>query len=96
MMPASPNTCPTCGQALPPAGLALPKTKRRILDAVQRRPGIDAEALRAIVWGDDPNGGPESAKCLHAHVWQLNEKLAPLGLAVRGSVSGGYRLKAIA
>ena len=75
-----------------PAGLTLPRTKRAILDAVRARPGISAEDLRAIVWTADPNGGPEDRKVLHVHVHQLNKLLASLGVAVRGSVSGGYRV----
>src|SRR5262249_34346381 len=57
--------CPHCGQILVPDGLALPPVKRRILDAVKRRPGITAEDLRALVWADDPNGGPENRKAIH-------------------------------
>jgi len=57
--------------------------KQRILEAVQRRPGISAEQLREIVWGHDPAGGPENPKVLHVHIWQLNRLLAPLGIVVR-------------
>jgi hypothetical protein len=93
-MNRGPATCSLCGQVLPPQGLALPRVKRRIFELVQRNPGIDAERLRALVW-DGVDGGPENPKNLHAHIWGLNEKLRPLGLMVRGSVSGGYRLQPI-
>jgi len=76
-------TCSCCGQRLIPPGLVLPPTKRRILDAVRRRPGINSEALRAVVWAADPSGGPS----------QLNRLLQPHGIRVRGSVSGGYRVE---
>ena len=83
--------CPHCGQpTIPP--MTLPPTKRRILDAVRRRPGIDSEELRACVWADDPDGGPETWSCLYVHIWQLNRLLAPHGIAVRGSHSDGYRI----
>jgi hypothetical protein len=72
----------------------LPRIKQRILEFVHRNPGIGSERLRTLVW-DDPSGGPENPKNLHAHIWGLNQKLAPLGFTVRGSVSGGYRLQAI-
>jgi hypothetical protein len=64
--------CPCFGQRLIPPGLVLPPIKRRILDAVQRRPGINSEALRGVIWATDPNGGPENPKVLHVHVHQLN------------------------
>jgi hypothetical protein len=73
----------------------LPPIKQRILDAVRRRPGISSEMLREQVWWDDPAGGPENRKCLHVHVNQLNRQLAPFGIAVRGSRSGGYRVQPI-
>jgi hypothetical protein len=89
------TTCPCCGQALAPE-VVLPPAKRRILDAVRRRPGIDAESLRTAVWAHDPAGGPEDRKCLHVHINQLNRLLAPHGIVVRGSRSGGYRIQPIA
>jgi hypothetical protein len=89
-----PETCPTCGQVLVPEGLRLPPIKRRILEAVQRRPDITTEALRCVVWVDDPNGGPEDRKCLHVHIAQLNRLLAPSGIMVR-SAGGGYRVRSL-
>jgi hypothetical protein len=85
--------CSHCGQpVLPPElPLPLPRLKRRLFDAVRRRPGIDAETLRGLVWADDPNGGPESFSALHVHVNQLNATLRPLGLRIRGR-PGGYRI----
>jgi hypothetical protein len=84
--------CPCCGQRLIPQDLALPPIKRRILDAVQRRPGISAEELRTSVWAADPNGGPENPKVIHVHIWQLNKALQLHRLRFRGSTSHGYRL----
>ena len=89
-------TCPCCGQRLIPKGqLSLPPIKRRIFDAVRRRPGIDTEALRGLVWAADPNGGPEDRKVLHVHIHQLNRVLQFHGLRVRGSTSGGYRVVSV-
>ena len=87
--------CPTCGQSVVPAGLTLPPIKQRILEAVRRRPGIDAETLRSLVWADDPSGGPENPKVLHVHISQLNRLLAASGAVVRGSRSAGYRLQRV-
>ena len=89
-----PDICPTCGAPIVPEGLQLPKTKARILEAVQRHPDITAEELRCLVWADDPNGGPEDRKVLHVHVSQLNRLLEPYGICVR-SAGGGYRIRAV-
>ena len=86
------NICSHCGQPIPPTGLRLPPIKQRILETVQSHPDISAEALRCLVWADDPNGGPEDRKVLHVHVSQLNQLLAPHGIVVR-SQGGGYRIR---
>jgi hypothetical protein len=88
------KTCSSCGQIIPPTGLRLPPIKRRIYDAVQRRPDITAEELRCLVWANDPSGGPEDRKCLHVHVAQLNTLLRPHGIMVR-SQGGGYRIRSV-
>jgi hypothetical protein len=76
--------------------MVLPPVKQRIWDTVRRRPGIDSESLRTIVWQDDPSGGPEDRKVLHVHINQLNRLLAPRGMAIRGSRTYGYRLVPLA
>jgi hypothetical protein len=87
--------CPRCGQPILPEGLSLPPIKRRILDAVQRHPGISGEDLREVVWRADPNGGPEDRKVLHVHVFQLNHRLAAYGVMVRArkGAGAGYRVR---
>jgi hypothetical protein len=77
-----------------PTGLHLPPIKQRIFNAVQRRPGISAENLRAAVWAADPNGGPECRHSIYVHIFQLNRLLAPLGIAVRAPFGAGtgYRI----
>lgn len=89
------KTCPTCGQVVVPEDLRLPPIKRRILEAVQCRPGIGAEELRAAVWADDPNGGPECRHNLYVHIHQLNRLLAPFGVVVRApkGAGAGYRIQ---
>ena len=88
-----PTVCGHCGQPVTPT-VSLPPIKQRILDAVRRHPGIDAESLRSIVW-DGADGGPEDRKVLHVHVHQLNRLLMPFGLRVRGSRFYGYRVQVI-
>jgi hypothetical protein len=97
--PAVPaQVCAACGlpvvRVAPP--LALPPVKERIFQTVAARPGISADALTDFIWSDDINGGPDQGrKCLHVHVHQLNRRLQPLGLRIRGSHAGGYRLVSI-
>jgi hypothetical protein len=88
-----PTVCGHCGQPVTPT-VSLPPIKQRILDAVRRHPGIDAESLRSIVW-DGADGGPEDRKVLHVHVHQLNRLLMPFGLRVRGSRFYSYRVQAV-
>jgi hypothetical protein len=86
--------CDACGQpVIATDELILPPIKQRIFNAVRRRPGINSETLRTLIWANDPAGGPENPKVLHVHVHQLNRLLAPRGLEVRGSHSAGYRVR---
>ena len=91
----SAETCPACGQVIAPTGLHLPRVKMQIYEAVRRRPGITPAALRDVVWGLDPNGGPESRTILHTHISQLNILLRPHGIEVR-SAGGGYSIRSVA
>jgi hypothetical protein len=84
--------CPTCGQPKLTGDLLLPPIKQRIYDIVSQRPGISAERLRELVW-TGPDGGPENRKCLHVHISQLNGRLAPFGITIRGSTSRGYEVR---
>jgi hypothetical protein len=88
------KTCPTCGQPIVPGGLHLPPIKRRILETVQRRPGVSAAELREIIWADDLDGGPSNFKTIHVHIHQLNRLLAPYGVIVRApfGAGAGYRI----
>jgi hypothetical protein len=86
------HTCPGYGrpQLDDDDDVHLTPIQARILDAVRRRPGIDAESLRCLVW-PGADGGPESPSNLHVQVNRLNQKLAPYNIAVRGSQFYGYR-----
>jgi len=92
---AQTRVCPACGQPVIPTELHLPPIKRRIFDAVRRRPGISAEALRQTVWADDPNGGPECHHAIYVHIHQLNRLLTPLGIVVRApkGAGAGYQIR---
>lgn len=71
----------------------LPRVKRRIFEVISACPGITAAELTSRVYEDDPNGGPESIKCVHVHVHALNKRLAAEGLRIRGHVTDGYRIE---
>ena len=86
--------CAHCRQPIGRTGLYMAPIKRRILDAMRRHPNIAADALRSIVWADDPNGGPLDPKVLHVHINQLNKLLAPYGYEISaGRSRSGYRLR---
>jgi len=87
------EVCSCCGQPIVPPVPDLTPLKRRILDTVQRLPGISAEELRGIVW-DDPSGGPECRHTIFVHISQLNRALALHGLTMR-SEGGGYRIRSV-
>ena len=88
------EVCSCCGQPIVPPVPDLTPLKRKILDTVQRRPGISAEELRSLVW-DDPSGGPECRHTIFVHISQLNRALAVFGLTIR-SEGGGYRIRSTA
>jgi hypothetical protein len=88
-MRAAAAICPSCGRPIVPDGVRLSPTQRKILDAVQRRGEICSRDLRYAVWGNDPDGGPESFKTLAAHVHFLNQRLSAHGLMVRAGRGAG-------
>jgi hypothetical protein len=101
------NLCPTCGhpirdwlhlRSVPLPGEDFPVLKRHqktIFETVKRAGdnGIPAGRLFDILYGADPNGGPDF-NTLSAIISHLNRKLKPHGVKVfagRGS-AGVYRL----
>jgi hypothetical protein len=70
----------------------LPRVKRRIFAAIDRRPGISADELMNVVYADDPNGGPDSRKCVHVHIHQFNKRLAREGMTIKGHTTDGYKI----
>jgi DNA-binding response OmpR family regulator len=76
-----PKTCPCCGQVIP-SDLALSRIQRRLYEALCRGPRT-ADELRDAAWSDDSEGGPAGWKTIYVHVYLLNRKLAPHGMAAR-------------
>jgi hypothetical protein len=82
-----PMTCQACGRPLASDVRGLSPIQRAILDTVTRRGEISARDLADIVWADDPGGGPLSG--VKQHIFYLNRKLRPYGLAVRAGRGAG-------
>jgi hypothetical protein len=95
------SSCSACGQALPlpfDIGIELSPRRRELLEIVYRagRYGIATERVIELLYGNDPNGGPENArKTVHIRVCQLNKLLAPRGWRIygRGAHNGFYILE---
>lgn len=83
--------CPHCGQAIvpKPEWLGLSRQERMVVMAVAERPR-SAEALRTVLWGHDPNGGP-SDRALYTVVSHANTRLRPYGVKVEQGSDGLYR-----
>ena len=68
---------------------------QRLYDFVVKHPeGTTREQIADFVYGDDPNGGPDSPAAIRALVWRMNNRLKPEGIAIRGRMGRGsnYRL----
>ena len=91
------NTCRS-GWAVVGKGMEinLCPNEAGVLLAAMFAPGIVrvGEIIDAL-WGDDPEGGPDSAeKAVHVYVCRLNQVLRGFGWEIRGrQTGGGYRLE---
>ena len=92
-----PHVCDKCGQPLPRdylfvgSAVVQLKGKRRILyDAVVKAGtrGVGKERLMDLLYGDDPNGGPESASILSSTIRHVNNVLASTGKRIRSTGMG--------
>ena len=51
--------------------------------------GVTPEQIFQSIYADDPNGGPLCGrKAIHVQRWNLNRRIAPLGLHIRSAGSG--------
>lgn len=94
------TNCPTCGQLVPPKNPFAPQApvKARIYEFIAKHPeGVDREQVRAYVYADDPEGGPESFSIISTHVFLMNRVLVPLGCKVHSTMGHGavYTLRAL-
>ena len=85
--------CKCCGQTLPsprPKDLQLPTGYALIFDRVHRagKHGIHRQQLFDYLYGDDPNGGPNTGlSTLRSRICYLNRHLRKHGLEI---ASPGY------
>lgn len=99
----STEICKCCGQTLPPPrpeGLRLPPGYAVIFDRVYRagRNGVPQQTLFDYVYGNTPNGGPDSGvTSLRTRIFYLNQRhLKKHGMRIRaksGRGSTGYVLQ---
>ena len=81
--------CPTCGQTIPPRFQITGRVSRRLVEiVVKRRDGITRGELTALLYAEDPNGGPQSENIVSVLIHNINEQLAPQGYRIRG-IRGG-------
>ena len=90
------KTCPCCGQLIPPK-LLFPRApvSQRLYDIVAKHPeGVRREQIADYVYGEDPNGGPDSPAAIRALIWRMNITLRAHKLKIRSSMGRGsvYRL----
>lgn len=92
--------CACCGQIIPPADHPFrnAEVKRKIYDAISKHPeGLNRKTIVDLVYGDDPDGGPENMNVISVHVKKMNPRLAPQGLRITstGGPYSTYRLVAL-
>jgi hypothetical protein len=91
------EVCPCCGQTIaPPLIFPTRPVSQRLYDFVAKRPaGVTTNQIADAIYGDDPNGGPDSPNAVKALIWRLNVILkVKHHMAIRGSMGRGsiYRL----
>jgi hypothetical protein len=69
--------------------IRLTRTQQLIFDAVRRRPRTVSELIN-LVWWIHPQDAPQRST-IKAHVWHLNRRLRPHGLAVRSARGGNHQ-----
>ena len=73
--------------------------KQRLYDFVARNPqGVSGAQIADHMYANDPNGGPENyLLAIRTHVFQMNKKLVPCGIAIKSCLGRGatYTLRAL-
>lgn len=88
--------CPQCGFPIASDRMIreLPEVQKSIYDTVSKAgsAGAPLGAIIEQVYAGDPHGGPLYAEdSVRVAKFNLNKKLAPMGLAIRASLGRGAR-----
>ena len=95
------RTCECCGHPLPEyeAILDLTSKQQKLFAILHKagRAGIAAEGIMERLYGDDANGGPESANILTVMKFAMQHKLQKHGMKItcRRGPGSLWRLEAI-
>lgn len=95
MQPVAQPICPVSGRPCPRKLLVSGPVRQRIVDVIATRPhGVTRGQLMWLVYGEDPNGGPDSPNVVCVHIWHANKELRPQGYEITASRGRGslYRL----
>lgn len=89
------QVCKCCGQTLPdlslPDGLKLSGKRKLLFTAVNRagQHGITTSRLFDALYGDDPNGGPNTGtRIISTQVFFVNKRLKDMGWRIKGGHTG--------
>lgn len=80
--------CPLSGRPCPRKLLVSGPVRQRILDVIATRPhGVTRAQLIWLVYGEDPNGGPNNPNVVCVHISNANRELRPQGYEI--AATGG-------
>lgn len=82
--------CPTCGRPYPPKfdNLYGPVTER-IVEVINRRPGIGMPELADAVYADRLGGGPDNAAgCIAVLIYKIRQRIKPQGYTILSNPRG--------
>lgn len=86
--------CPMCGNPQLPDASMFPRMQQKLFDFIIANPDCKITAIMNHLYGNDPNGGPES-NIISSMLSQMKPVLTAHGLRIevgRGRSSWGYRL----
>jgi len=96
------TTCPNCGYrhseepyAEELASIRLPNLQHNILLRSRQARGamVSNEHIVDFLYGDRPDGGPNTAKyCVESSITWIRKKIKPFGWEIRSERFVGYRL----
>ncbi len=76
-----------------PGDLGLTKSEQTILAAAMTRSVATGEYLTTLLYGNDPNGGPDTPQeCIRLFVMRARRKLKPFGIEIKTAWGQGYYL----